>query len=62
MLKDPAKDRPSVWKEKGSPCPKCKWPETVGRKSRITEELYFGCSRPKGGKNQGCNFKGARSH
>jgi hypothetical protein len=48
--------------EKGGPCPKCGWPETVARRSRKTKELYFGCARPKAGRTKGCNFKGCRSH
>lgn len=61
MEKNPI-DRPSFRGEKGGPCPKCDWPETVGRMSRTTGELYFGCSRPKKGPTAGCNFKGCRSH
>lgn len=54
--------KPGSWKEKGGPCPKCGWHETVARKSRVTGELYFGCARPKRGRTAGCNFKGCRSH
>ncbi len=61
MLKNPM-DRPDYRKEKGGPCPNCRWHETVARKSRTTGELYFGCSRPKKGRAEGCNFKGCRSH
>jgi len=55
-------ERPTSWKEKGGPCPICKWPETVARRSRTTGELYFGCARPKHGPKGGCPFKGCRSH
>jgi prevent-host-death family protein len=61
LRKDPM-DRPRHRGEKGPPCPKCGWSETVGRKSRVTGELYFGCARPKRGPKGGCNFKGCRSH
>jgi len=60
-MKDPM-ERPTTHKEKAGPCPKCGWHETVARKSRTTDELYFGCSRPKHGRTGGCNFKGCRSH
>ena len=56
-----ANDRPSFWKEKGPACPLCGAP-TVGRRSRKTGELYFGCTRPKRGAKGGCPFKGCRSH
>jgi prevent-host-death family protein len=61
-LRKDSMDRPSYQGEKGGPCPKCEWPETVSRKSRTTGELYFGCARPKRGRTGGCNFKGCRSH
>jgi DNA-3-methyladenine glycosylase I len=54
--------RPTEWKEKGGPCPICRWPETRARRSRTTGELYFGCARPKRGPRGGCPFKGCRSH
>ena len=55
-------DRPNFHQQKTGPCPKCGYPEVVARKSRKTGELYFGCNRPKQGRNKGCNFKGCRSH
>ena len=55
-------ETPASWKQKGGPCPICKWPETVARRSRTTGELYFGCARPKRGPKGGCPFKGCRSH
>jgi DNA-3-methyladenine glycosylase I len=55
-------ERPASWKQKGGPCPICKWPETVSRRSRTTDELYFGCARPRRGSKGGCPFTGCRSH
>lgn len=60
-MKNPM-DRPTVRGEKTGPCPLCNYDEVVARKSRKTGELYFGCARPKRGRNMGCNFKGCRSH
>lgn len=58
--KDPV-ERPAYRGERGGPCPKC-GADTVGRMSRTTQELYFGCTAPKRGATGGCNFKGCRSH
>ena len=61
MKKNPM-DRPETRDEKTGPCPKCGFDFVVARKSNITDELYFGCARPKQGRERGCNFKGCRSH
>ena len=46
-------ERPDFRGEKTGPCPLCGYPVVVARKSRKTGELYFGCTRPKGGRPLG---------
>lgn len=62
---EPPKDpdsKPDYRGQRGGRCPKCKRADTVARKSRKTGELYFGCTAPKRGQSDGCNFKGCRTH
>ena len=61
IKKDPM-SRPDYSGEETGPCPVCEYPIVIARKSRKTEELYFGCAAPKYGPKRGCNFKGCRSH
>jgi hypothetical protein len=49
--------KPQLRGQKGPACPESDAP-TQARKSKITAELYWGCTNYPGG----CRFKGDRSH
>ncbi len=56
MPKKPATEQPEFRGEGGGPCPRC-GAATIGKHSRRTGQLYFGCSKGP----HACSFKGPES-